>query len=492
MQDKATDNARAVDPHAMLTGHGADRLLATTLRSIGDGVIATDAEQRITFMNPVAETLTGWPLAEAVGRPVRDVFHIVHERTREPARNPLDQVLGAGVVALLDNHTILIDRNGVQRAIEDSGAPIQEEGGELLGGVLVFREVTEQRRADIAARRLAAIVESSEDAIVAKDLNGIVTDWNAAAERIYGWPAKEIIGRSKALVMPPDMPDELPNILRTIRAGKSIQHYETQRIRKDGTRMDVSISVSPVRNAHGEIIGAATIVRDITEEKRQREELKAREQELLRRQEQIDALNERLRRAMVETHHRVKNNLQVVSALVDMQIADGQASVSREQLVRIGGHIRALAAMHELLMQSARGDETAATVPARNIFERLEPLLTAAAGNVPIAFDARDVPLTSRQGTAVAVLVNELVSNAVKHGAPPVVVSLTAEDGRAWLVVEDGGPGFPEGFSALEAANTGLDIVVSVAETDLQGDVEFGNGTNGGARVRVTFPLAAA
>src|SRR5579871_841474 len=180
------------------------------------------------------------------------------------------------------------------------------------------RRVTEQAL-------LAAIVASSEDAIVSKDLNGIVTSWNQAAERIYGWQAEEIIGKSKGLVIPPDRPNELASILEKIRAGERIEHYETQRLRKDGTRIDVAISVSPVKDAEGQIIGAATIVRDITERKHI-------ERELQQKHAEIESLNVRLRRAMIETHHRVKNNLQVVGAMIDMQMLEhkGEKTVSLE------------------------------------------------------------------------------------------------------------------------------------------------------------------
>ncbi len=143
--------------------------LRITLSSIGDGVICTDAEGRVTFLNGVAEALTGWSRAEAMGRPLSEVFHIVNERTREPVENPALRALREGRIVGLANHTVLIARDGTERPIDDSAAPIRGESGALLGAVLVFRDVTERKRAEEARARLAAIVESSDDAIVSQD-----------------------------------------------------------------------------------------------------------------------------------------------------------------------------------------------------------------------------------------------------------------------------------------------------------------------------------
>src|SRR5262249_24072730 len=146
--------------------------LAVTLSSIGDAVIATDTQGRVTFMNPIAALVTGWPEAEVLGKDIREVFQIINEHTRRVVENPIARVLREGTVVVLANHTLLIARDGVERPIEDSGAPIRAPRGSLLGVVLVFRDVTERRRAEATRVRLAAIVDSSEDAIIGKTLGG--------------------------------------------------------------------------------------------------------------------------------------------------------------------------------------------------------------------------------------------------------------------------------------------------------------------------------
>ncbi len=117
-------------------------------------------------------------------------------------------------------------------------------------------------------RLLAAIVESSDDAIVSKDLNGIVTSWNRGAERIFGYTADDIIGKPITLIIPPELQDDEPRILAKLRAGERIDHFETVRVHKDGHRIDISLTVSPIRDSHGNIVGGAKIARDITEKKR--------------------------------------------------------------------------------------------------------------------------------------------------------------------------------------------------------------------------------
>jgi PAS domain S-box-containing protein len=248
--------------------------LQVTLSSIGDGVIVTDADGVVTFLNSVAQTLTGWPPEEAAGQPLEKVFKIINEHTRKPAENPVAKALQEGVVVGLANHSVLIARDGTERPIDDSAAPIRGEDGAIGGVVLVFRDVTEARRALEARLRLAAIVESSEDAIISKTLDGIIVSWNEGAERLYGYTAQEMIGKPLAILIPSDSPNELPAIIERLKRGERIAHYETVRVCKDGTRLNVSLTISPVRNPEGEIIGASKVARDITAAKRTAEALR--------------------------------------------------------------------------------------------------------------------------------------------------------------------------------------------------------------------------
>ena len=253
---------------------------ATTLASIGDGVIVTDPEGRIVSMNREAERLTEWASSDAVGLPIGDVFRIIREQDRRPVENPVEQTLREGRVVNLANHTLLLSRNGREIPIEDSAAPIRKGDEPIQGAILVFRDATLQRRAHEASARLAAIVEFSGDAILTKTLDGTIRTWNRGAERLFGYKSEEIIGRSITTLIPPERLNEEPEIIDRLKSGQPYERLETVRLAKGGRRIIVSLSVSPLRDADGEVVGASKIVHDVTEVVAAREAL-AREKELL-------------------------------------------------------------------------------------------------------------------------------------------------------------------------------------------------------------------
>ncbi|HEY1373932.1 MAG TPA: PAS domain S-box protein [Candidatus Binatia bacterium] len=248
--------------------------LRITLSSIGDAVVTTDGDGRVTYANPIAEKLLGYSLEQAEGRPLGEVFKIANEFTRQVVENPVERVLSDGHIVGLANHTILIRPDGAEVPIDDSAAPIRDDADRTVGAVLIFRDITERRRAQKAQATLAAIVDSSEDAIVSKDLEGRIMTWNAGAERLFGYSAEEAIGRSITLIIPPDRLDEEPAILQRIRNGERVEHFETVRAHKDGRQLDISLTISPVRDPDGEVVGASKIARDITERKKIEEQLR--------------------------------------------------------------------------------------------------------------------------------------------------------------------------------------------------------------------------
>lgn len=271
LRSVALQNAEAI----LLARQRAERELAAererlriTLASIGDAVVSTDAQGRVAYLNGVAESLTGWTQADAVGRPLGEVVRLVDELTREPIDDPALQALKEGTVVGLPSHSVLIARDGTERPIEDSAAPMLDESGSPVGAVVVFRNVTERRRAEEAQAQLAAIVESSHDAIVSKTLDGVILTWNRGAEWLFGYSADEAVGRPITLIIPPERLDEERVILERLRRGERIEHYETVRVAKDGRRIDLSLTVSPIRDLEGRIIGASKVARDVTEQKK--------------------------------------------------------------------------------------------------------------------------------------------------------------------------------------------------------------------------------
>src|SRR5580765_7542164 len=180
---------------------------------------------------------------------------------------PMAEV-ASGKISVVHNGEVLIQRpDGSHVTVLVNIRPLKNDRGEITGAINCFYDITDRKRAETAAMRLAAMVRSSHDAIVAKDLNGTITDWNQSAERIFGYKAKEIIGKSILALIPKDRQSEEREILRKIRHGESLDHYETVRRRKDGKLIDVSLTISPIKGPKGEIVGVSKIARDIAKQK---------------------------------------------------------------------------------------------------------------------------------------------------------------------------------------------------------------------------------
>jgi PAS domain S-box-containing protein len=272
-------------------------------------------------------------------------------------------------------------------------------------------------------------------------------------------------------------PDDLANTMeRWTAAVNTGEPYEVEyRLRgADGEYRWFLARGIPLKSARGEVAKWFGTCTDIDVQKRAELE--------------IASLNARLRRSIQETHHRVKNNLQIVAALADLQLEDGQATVPSSALARIGQHTRSLAAMHDLLTHAARADTATDVISTRAALDNLVPLLQTTTGDREIHYSADDVELSIQAGASLALLVSEIVSNAIKHGRGEIVLTLTARDGVVTLSVCDDGPGFPPGFDWRAAAGTGLMLIDSTGRYDLRGAVTYGNRPEGGACVTAEFP----
>jgi PAS domain S-box-containing protein len=259
-------------------------LLTVTLGSIADAVITTNVGGRVTYLNAVAESLTGWKRDDALTQPLDAVFRIVDAQSGQTLESPATRALREGTLVRPPNDTTLIRKDGTERCIDDSAVPIRNERGQVSGCVLIVRDISEGRRLEHAAasrlrdaRLLASIVESSDDAIISKSLDGVIQSWNAAAERMFGHTADQAAGRHISLIIPPERIAEEDKIIASLRAGQRVDHFETERLRSDGQRIRVSLTISPIRDDAGKVIGASKIARDVTQQ-RQAEE---RERQLL-------------------------------------------------------------------------------------------------------------------------------------------------------------------------------------------------------------------
>ena len=218
-------------------------------------------------------------------------------------------------------------------------------------------------------------------------------------------------------------------------------------------------------------------------------ERKRAELELRREQDKIEGLNRRLQRAMTETHHRVKNNLQTIAAIVDMRLMDEEEMIPSGEIEHLGTQIRTLAAVHDILTHEAKVDAQAHSISAAAILEKLIPLLRTTSGDRLIKTNLQDIRLPAKHGSSLALVVNELVSNALKYGEGDVDIGLGINGVKARLTVRDHGKGFPSGFVGTKAANTGLELVESLSKWDLGARVRYENHPQGGGLVSLDIPL---
>jgi PAS domain S-box-containing protein len=563
-----------------------------TLASIGDAVITTDVDTKITYLNPVAESLTGWSSTQAKGHPLEQVFRIVNEYTQQSVENPIGKVLQSGRVIGLANHTALIDKSGSLTPIEDSAAPIRDSQGKIVGAVMVFHDVSDRRRAEEALRasqvrlratfdqaavgivvadlnnqfleanqrfceilgyspddlhrltlnqvthpddfpdaqththavltgqaahaafetryihkngstiwgrttltllsdpsgeaqrfigiveditdrkrteqalndaraqahqiqsHLAAIVESSDDAIISKTLDGVISTWNQGAERLFGYAAEEVIGKPITLLIPPTHIDEEPVILQKLRRGERIDHYETVRKRKDGALINVSLTVSPIRDENGSIIGASKISRDITQRKRAEDLLR---QEIAIRERAEVALREADRRKdefLATLAHELRNPLAPIrqAALIYKAPAatDAQKRWSGDVITRQVQHMSLL--LEDLLDISRI---TRGTLQLRMEVVDLAEIVQAAVETARPVIDAKRHDFRTELSSEpvhfvadplrLAQVLSNLLTNAAKYTDPEGVLRLRASCSGDFVSISvvDNGIGLP-------------------------------------------------
>ena len=370
-------------------------MLATELLdALPVAVYMTDAEGNITYYNDTAAELWGhrprlgssqwcgsWKLYWPDGRPLpHDQCPMaVTLKEGRPVR---------GVEAIAERP------DGTRVNFLPYPTPLRDASGHLTGAINLLIDVTERQAAEVHAARLAAIVATSDDAIVSKTLEGRVTSWNAAATRLFGYTPEEMHGQSITRIIPPELLNEEDRILAQLRRGERIDHYETVRIAKDGRRIDVSLCVSPLRDKTGRVIGASKIARDITERKQA----------------------EMLQRLLVqELNHRVKNTLATIQAIANQSMR--RAKSPAEFVKSFSGRVQALARTHDLLTQTRlQGAEIMDLVR--------DQVLLGGADDRRVEISGPTLMLDAQGAMNLALVVHELATNARKYGA------LSGPDGR--------------------------------------------------------------
>lgn len=243
--------------------HAGNEHYRAIIESSDDGIISKDLDGIVTSWNQGAERIFGFTATEMIGKPIRSLIpeEMLHQEDTILARIKR----GERVVHF---ETERLHRSGARIPVSLTISPIKDREGHVIGAAKIVRDITLQTQTDTLRNRLSAIVESSDDAIISKDLNGIITSWNQGAERIFGHTAEEMIGTSITRIVPPALMSEETNILQRMRSGQRIEHFRTTRLHKNGTAIPLSITVSPVRDASGKVVGASKVARDFTEQLR--------------------------------------------------------------------------------------------------------------------------------------------------------------------------------------------------------------------------------
>ncbi|MCO5129945.1 MAG: PAS domain S-box protein [Xanthobacteraceae bacterium] len=333
-------------------------------------------QQFVALYNDAYAPTIGDSHPAALGTPARENWSGI-----EPL---LRQVLATGETVSAKDRPFTVKRHGHPETgyFDMSCSPVHDASGGI-DGVLCILEETTQRLA--AEQHLAAIVESSDDAIVSKNLDGIISSWNVGAERLFGYTADEVVGKSITILIPEDRQDEEPDILARLRKGERVEHFETIRKRKDGSLIDISLTISPVRNDRGDIIGASKIARDITG----RRAAETLQRTLLR-----------------EMKHRLKNNLSTVLAIARQSFhSDGAES---EDLRKFEARLLALAKGHDLLTREKWDGADLKEIVAH---------IVTMHGRQRFAIDGPDLRLSPKSALALNLALHELAVNAAKYGA---------------------------------------------------------------------------
>jgi len=417
------------------------------LEAVPDGVVISRADGEITYVNGQTERLFGYDRTELIGQPVEV---LIPERLRQAHPGHRRDYSAAPQVRPMGGKRELYGRrrNGDEVPIEVSLSPLHGEQPLVISSI---RDITERKRAEELRFHLAAIVESSGDAIIGKTLEGIITSWNDGATRIFGYTAEEIIGRSITVLIPPERQHEEPAILARLANGERIEQFDTIRLRKDGRLIDVSLTSSPVRDSHGRLIGASKIVRDITERRRG-------EEALARAKDLAEAASRELEAFSYSVAHDLRAPLRGMNGFAHLLLTsfgDKLDAEGQDWLQEIVQNAKKMAELIDALLSLARVTRSELKVETVD--------LSAAAAEIVAQLRAadpgRNVETRLQEGLSVEgdprllrALLDNLLGNAWKFSGKVPVAHIefgAVPDAPGTFFVRDDGAGFAMTYAGM-------------------------------------------
>ncbi|MBI2226825.1 MAG: PAS domain S-box protein, partial [Betaproteobacteria bacterium] len=465
--------------------------LAAIVEYSNDAIIGRAIDGTITSWNAAAERILGYTAAEVVGRDPVEIFPLELRQVIAEHR----KLLNAGQL-VPEYETVRIHKDGRRVDVAASVSAIKDNGGSIIGIAAILRDITGRKQAEETQAKLSAIVEHSSDAIIGRTLDRTIISWNAAAERILGYTAAEVMGRDLVEIYPPEVRQEIAERRKLIRTGQPVPNHESVRITKDGRRVDVAISTSQIKDHTGRVIGTASLLRDISERKRAERILRnytARLQTVSRKL--LEVQEDERRRLARELHDQVG---QVLTALkINLQVIERQPAAAP-----VASTIAECAQIADAALQQVRTlmldlrppqlDELGLAAALRTHAERM-----VAPANLALHFSAPAVPPKTPPAIEIVCfrITQEALTNILRHaGARNVWIELAVAGDGLELTVRDDGKGFDLAEAHRRAVGGGSIGLLSMEERAVLADgrVEISTAPGAGTTVRAMFSLQAA
>ncbi len=421
-------------PANELGAEGPASLLEAIVHSSEDAIIAKNLDGIVMSWNPAAARIFGYQPEEIIGH---SILKLIPPELEHQEPFILSKVRAGEQIAHFE--TERVRKDGRRIFVSLTISPVRDSRGNVIGVSKIARDITDQRQMEMTRARLAAIVESADDAILSKDLNGFITSWNHAAERTFGYSEKEMLGASILKLVPEDLHPEELVILGKIRRGEPIEHYETVRVTKDGRRLNVSLSISPLRDASGEVVGASKVLRDVTQRQRM-------EQSLVQA-EKLSASG----RMAASIAHEINNPLEAVLNLIYLARSNSSDVEVMSYLNTAESELVRLSHIAKQTLGFYREQNSATMVSLTELVGEVLKIYSSKLQEAGVKVETRfasEREVVVRKGELMQVISN-LVTNATYAMSAGGTLRVTTEDGlygdreAVLLSIEDNGRGIP-------------------------------------------------